>query len=84
MTLHPEVIDAASYAGSKSRQARASGVLLAQAEHVSDGAVDAALDAWYPGENWRAIYKDSPIELAKIRDEMRAAIAAALRHEAGE
>ncbi len=45
----------------------------AQQTQISDGAIDAALDAWYPGEDWRSII----IDHKKQREEMRAAITAA-------
>jgi hypothetical protein len=56
---------------------RARRVLLAQAECVSDGAVDAAISALYPSYFPKSLTEP-------WRDNLRAAIAAALRFEAGE
>lgn len=52
----------------------------AQPPQIGDEAVEAALDAWYPGEDWRAIITDHD----KARAEMRAAILVALEVERGK
>ncbi len=92
--LHPSVIEAATYwivedcvyqdEPNEAREDRARRVIRAQAqpEAINDEAVNAALDAWYHGENWRGLFVT--IDAAtNLRRDMRAAISAALLHMAG-
>lgn len=84
MSLHPDVIDAARVAIDDNaiwgKEKRARRVIRAQAQHMSDAAVKAALDSWFT-EDWRKGYGAAQSEKLEW---MRAAIAAALNHAAGE
>jgi hypothetical protein len=77
--MNPKVIEAAEVTSaiSDSAKLRARRVLLAQAECLSDEAVDAAISALYPSYFPKSLTEP-------WRDNLRAAIAAALRFEAGE
>lgn len=84
--MHKSVIEAADCANTRySPKETARRVLRAQAkpEAISDGSVDAALDAWYPGEDWRGVFGKSDTA-THVRRDMRAAISAALEHMAKE
>lgn len=63
--------------GNESAAAAARRVILALVESLPESAVEKALDAWYPGEDWRKIFAGTAAEL-NVRREMRAAIVAAL------
>ncbi len=86
MSIHPEVIESANFDvcndmhGLKAPELRVRRVLRAQAQHMSDGAVEAALDSWF-NEDWK---KSDGATQSEKREWMRAAIAAALNHEAGQ
>jgi len=45
-------------------------------KEITDTMVDAALDAWYLGEDWRAVFRDTGAK--SQRRDMRAALEAAL------
>lgn len=79
MAMNPKVIEAAAVyrIDNPHAEERARRVLLAQAECLSDGAVAAAISALYPSYFPKSLTEP-------WRDNLRAAIAAALRFEAGE
>jgi hypothetical protein len=77
MTLHPKVIEAAAdRAYENYAEAHARRVLLAQAEHLSDVALIVFCERFFGG-NWAHVFHAR-------KEELRAAIAAALRHGVGE
>lgn len=77
--MHPKVIEAAHGTIDTpicTNERRARRVLLAQAEHVSEGMVAAAMNAFVEA-------RTKPHSVM-VTEAMRLAIAAALKHEAGE
>jgi hypothetical protein len=83
--MHPDVIEAADeFTPEGQAEDCARRVLAAQAkpEAISDGAVDAAIDARYPGKDWRNLLSKEIID--HCRDELRATLSAALEYMAKE